>query len=385
MRIHGLRLPWLIVLLIVASLACGGTGFQTGLSADISIPSEGEQRRPVFVGGTTTAYGFFPTPPEATFESILGHFRDLAEHADFVLFQPNVPWTDFLDSAEGQSKSREDQRNMVTLARQLDLDWVFVVDPLNGLNRTEFLGLPESWTPSFSTPEIRRAFTNFTLWIVREFHPRYLGLASEINTYLDAHPDDAENYRSLYREIYDLVKQEAPDTQIFVTFQWDDLNNMFTQASEGRPARQTNWEQVEAFEPRLDLWVISSYPFFIFPQETGVPPDYYAPLLARTEKPLAVAEGGWSTEPVGMVNGDEAGQAAYLEAIHSQLGVRLAFWTYLLLNDLDMDSIGPNAIAGGMDPRDLDTLSYFVHLGLRQVDGTPKPALGLWDHYRSER
>ena len=45
------------------------------------------------------------------------------------------------------------------------------------------------------------------------------GLASEINTYMDAHPDDVEHFVGLYREVYERVKAEAPDTQIFVTFQ----------------------------------------------------------------------------------------------------------------------------------------------------------------------
>ena len=46
--------------------------------------------------------------------------------------------------------------------------------------------------------------------------------------------NDAQN---LYNEIYVLVKSDAPETQIFVTFQWDDLNNMFPQPEEGNRQR----------------------------------------------------------------------------------------------------------------------------------------------------
>ena len=180
------------------------------------------------------------------------------------------------------------------------------------------LGLPAGWDASFGNPKLRQAFSNFTLWIVREFSPRYLGLASEINTYMDAYPDDVDNFVSLYKEVYDKVKSVAPDTQIIVSFQWDDLNNMFAPAAEGRPEGQTNWDQVEVFEPQLDLWVISSYPYFAFPNREGIPADYYTPLLERTDKPLAVAEGGWTTEPLGggAIQGDEAGQIDYLQALH---------------------------------------------------------------------
>jgi hypothetical protein len=244
--------------------------------------------------------------------------------------------------------------------------------------------MPDGWEASFANPDVRAAFTNFTLWIVRQFSPGYLGLGSEINTYLDAHPEDAENYLSLYREVYDRVKGEAPDTQVFVTFQWDDLNNMFEPAAEGRPAGQTNWEQVEAFEPRLDLWAISSYPYFAFPSGEGIPSDYYTPLLERTSKRLAVAEGGWTTTPLGPIQGDEQGQVGYLQAIHDQLGERLSFWVYLVLTDFNMDSYAEFMRQQGRPESDIEGLSMFAAVGLQQFDGTPKPALAVWDAFREE-
>jgi hypothetical protein len=329
-----------------------------------------------------TVFGFFPSPPEGTLESVLNHFKDLGDHADFILVQPNIPWEDFRAGIEGESQPRTDLRNQTILAEQNGLEWAFVVDPLNGLNRREFLGLPEGWEATFANPDVRAAFTNFTLWIVREFSPRYLGLASEINTYLDAHPDDAENYLSLYREVYDRVKGEAPATQVFVTFQWDDLNNMFAPAAEAREPRQVNWDQVEAFEPRLDLWVISSYPYFAFPSGEGIPADYYTPLLERTEKPLAISEGGWTSRPVGPVGGDEQSQVAYLQAIHDQLGDRLTFWVYLLLSDFNLDSYRRIMEGQGVKEVDIETLGMFAAVGLQQSDGRPKPALAVWDGYR---
>jgi hypothetical protein len=221
---------------------------------------------------------------------------------------------------------------------------------------------------------------------VREFSPHYLGLASEINTYMDAHPDDVDNFVSLYTEVYDKVKAEAPETQIFVTFQWDDLNNMFAPAAEGRPAGQTNWDQVDIFEPNLDLWVISSYPYFAFPSGEGISADYYTPLLERTNKPLAVAEGGWTTEPLGdgAIQGDETGQVDYLQALHDQLGDRMRFWVYLILSDFNMDSFGEIMRAEGRAESDIEGLGMFSSVGLTHFDGTPKPALALWNAYRSE-
>jgi hypothetical protein len=220
---------------------------------------------------------------------------------------------------------------------------------------------------------------------VQTFHPRYLGLASEINTYMDAHPDDAGNFISLYNEIYALVKAEAPETQLFVSFQWDDLNNMFPQPEEGdRQRMQPNWGQVEAFEPNLDVWVISSYPYFVFPAGADIPPDYYSPLLSRTSKPIAIAEGGYSSQPVGFAQGSTDDQVVYLNVVHEQLGARLVFWVNTLLNDFNLDSYAGQMKKDGRDPQDAISLGAFAHIGLRNSDGSPKPALEVWDQFREE-
>jgi len=363
-----------IAAILVSLLACGdtlpGTPFPT---PETSI-----------LGSGSTAYGFFPSPPEATLESILEHYRSLGEHADFVLFQHAIPWEDFVAGVDGDTSSRKDIRNQMTLARQNGLEAIYVVDPLNGMDRREFMGLPAGWDPDFGNPDVRAAFTNYTLWLVREFRPRYLGLASEINTYLDAHPEDVDNYMSLYQSVYAQVKAEAPDTLVFVSFQWEDLNNLWEPAAEGRQAYHTNWDQVEAFEPNLDLWVISSYPFAAFQSGGDIPRDYYTPLLTRTSKPLAVAEGGFTSRPNPPFPGGTEDQVAYLNAIHDQLGgERLAFWTYLLLNDFNMDSYARMMRDLGLADENIQTLGMFASVGLREFDGTSKPAMQVWDTFRN--
>lgn len=361
--------------LILASLACA----DSAPTVPAQAPAATLAPSPAPEG---TLYGFFGTPPVASLDGMLAHFKALGENADFVLVQENIPWEDFLDGVEGESKSRDDRQGQHALLQQNGLDAVVVIDPLNGLNRREFFGLPGGWEASFNNPDVRSAFRNFTLWMLREFKPRYLGLASEINTYQDAHPDDFPFYLSLYHEVYALVKAEAPETLVFVTFQWEDLNNMFEGAAEGRRAGETNWEQVEVYEPNLDLWAISSYPYFVFDLGSDIPADYYTPLLERTDKPLAVAEGGFTSSQVGTITGSEQDQVDYLNAIHEQLGARLDFWAYLLLSDLDMDSFDLALSNQGLDPADFEELSWFAHLGLTYSDGTPKPALEVWNTFR---
>ena len=366
------RFIFAFCILLLATLACNGESQ--------SIPPTPEHS--IFDSGKT-AYGFFPSPPEVSLQSVFQLYKDIGKHGDFVLIQQNTAWNDFVNAVDGKSQTRTDIINQVKLARQNNLETIFVIDALNGLNRKEFSGLPTGWEASFANPNVRTAYKNFALWGVRTFHPHYLGLASEINTYMDAYPKDAPNFISLYNEIYALVKAEAPQTQIFVSFQWDDLNNMFPQPEEGnRQKLHPNWEQIEAFEPNLDLWVISTYPYFIFNNGTKIPADYYTPLLTQTDKPLAIAESGFSSQAVGDIQVTPEDQVAYLNVIHAQLGPRLAFWVNTLLNDFNLDSYAKQMKKDGRNPQDATSLGAFAYIGLCNSDGSPKPALEVWDSFR---
>jgi len=362
-----------ILILCLTTLACGSL-----TATPAPIPTLASS--PFDLG--RTLYGFFPSPPEVTTQSVIDTYTAIGQHADVVLLQQSIPWNDFVASPEAVSNHITDIHNQYLLAHRNGLEVVFVVDPLNGLNRREFQGLPFGWQASFANPKVRSAFTNFTLRILREFHPKYLGLGSEINTYADTHPDDFQNYLSLYRSVYDLIKAESPGTQVFVTFQWEELNNLIPGVNGDRTAHQINWDQVEAFEPKLDLWAISSYPFVVYPAGADIPADYYTPLLTRTSKPVAVAEGGFPSTNVGAYHGTPQDQVDYLNAIHSQLGGdRLAFWIYLLINDFDLKSYARMMSQNGQSA-DVNTLGMFASVGMTAADRSPKPALAVWDSFR---
>jgi hypothetical protein len=327
-----------------------------------------------------TAYGFFPTPPEVNLLSVWNTFHAIGQHGDVVLIQQAVPWNDFRTGIDGKSKTIDDIRNQVNLAWLNGLEAIFVVDPLNGLDRREFAGLPPDLAgANFGNAVVRSAYQNYALRIIREFHPKYLGLASEINTYADAFPDDFPNFLSLYRETCKKIKQESHDTQVFVTFQWEDINNVNRFADQKDSS--IDWEWIEAFEPDLDLWVISSYPFVAFDSANEIPKDYYASLLTRTDKPLAVGEGGFGSRDISPFQGTPQDQVDYLNAIHDQIGRRLAFWIYLILDDFNMDSYRQFLESQGLGSQ-VETLRFFSIVGLRERNGTPKPALAAWDGFR---
>jgi hypothetical protein len=366
--------------LFLAIVACAG-----GIPAATSEPESTSTATPTFSPSIfhsgRTAYGFFPSSPEITTESLIATIENIGQHGDVILSMPQVPWAEFIESSDGESPAIEQMRGSLDLARQNGLEFIFVIDPLQAFDRRVIASLPpELAGGDFSTPGVRSAFENYALRLVREFHPRYLGLASEINTYADAQPDDFSNYVTLYHEVYTAIKAEAPETKLFVTLQWEDLNSagVFSDDSPGG----IKWDIVEQFEPDLDVYAISTYPYFTFESAVQIPQDYYAPLLSHATKPLAIAEGGYLSQDAGTFHGSAQDQIDYLQAIKGQLGERLAFWVYLLIDDVNLEAYA-DYLTGHGSPAGVESLAYFGSLGLRTKTGEPKPALEVWDGFQS--
>jgi hypothetical protein len=366
--------------LVPALAACGGG---TPVVTEISEPNP--EASPTsstsFFDGGRTVYGFFPSSPEITTESLIATIEAIGQHGDVMLSMPQVPWADFIESADGESPAIEQMRGSLDLARRNGLESIFVIDPLQAFDRRVIASLPpELAGGNFATSGVRSAFKNYALRLVREFQPRYLGLASEINTYADSQPDDFLNYVTLYHEVYAAIKSEAPETSIFVTLQWEDLNSagIFSEDSPG----VIKWDIVEQFEPDLDVYAISTYPYFAFASAAQIPQDYYAPLLSRATKPLAIAEGGYLSQDAGAFHGSAQDQIDYLRAIEGQLGERLAFWVYLIIDDVNIDAYADYLTEHG-SPADVESLAYFGSLGLRTKTGEPKPALEVWDEFQN--
>src|SRR6185295_410226 len=91
------RSIYALCVIILASLSCN-SGAQ-------SIPPTPEHS--IFDSGKT-AYGFFPSPPEVSTQSVLQLYRDISAHGDFVLIQQNTAWEDFVNGVDGTSQTRTD-------------------------------------------------------------------------------------------------------------------------------------------------------------------------------------------------------------------------------------------------------------------------------------
>ena len=97
-----------------------------------------------------------------------------------------------------------------------------------------------------------------------------------------------------------------------------------------------------------------------------------AVVLTRRQpaEPLAQEVGGRLAQ---MADAQTAGQA--------QIGERLAFWIYLVIDDVNVESYARHLTEHG-SPAEVEAVALFGTLGLRTSDGTPKPALETWDRLR---
>jgi hypothetical protein len=97
-----------------------------------------------------------------------------------------------------------------------------------------------------------------------------------------------------------------------------------------------------------------------------------------------VAEGGYTSRKVTIFSGTPQDQVDYLNALDRQVGERLAFWIYLLLNDINPETYAKLLEGEGLG-KDAGTLGLFTSVGLRTASGEPKPALEVWDALRRRR
>ena len=125
------RAAWLVIGAVMLVILACGTGLPNPNGPLPTVKSS------IFDSGRT-AYGFFPTPPEVSTESVIQNMKAIGKHADVALFQQEILWADFIDNPWADSKGIDDLGGMVRLALSNGLEPIFVVDPLDGLDRRNF-------------------------------------------------------------------------------------------------------------------------------------------------------------------------------------------------------------------------------------------------------
>lgn len=281
-----------------------------------------------------------------------------------ALLQQPVPWALLLAGAPLDSLV-EDRGKVADYLRGLGMQIVFLVDPLDGLNRTRETPELVAAGRSIREPEIRAMHEAWVRAIAARVHPEWMGLASEINT-LAAHGDPA-----LYAELVDLVNTLAPQvrtlspgTRIFVSFQVEDTWGYFGGSGIDQFAL------IDDFD--IDALGLSSYPVFVFPTPADIPDDYLQRFRQATSLPLIMVEGGWSSENSAVFQSTPQEEVDFFRRYEALLdGVHAQLWVMLVFADLDLPALN-------LPPDQATGLAPFAHMGIVDSDLNPKPAYDVW-------
>lgn len=291
----------------------------------------------------------------AAFDFVAGEGNLVAHH-----FDGSIPWSHLLEgtplpselSAELGGRSGFD-------AAHPDLT-VYVATALTNPDRTGIPSGPDGEPPpngadSFADADVRRALEGWVDLLVDTFEPTYLNAAVEIDMYAANRPDDWENLRSLYEQIYRHVKTTHPEIVVFASFQ----------------AELGDLGAFDEVTSSSDMVGVSTYPYLI---ADGVPEDDYLDRFTTAGLPLAIAETGFPASevmsPRGTVAGDAATQSEYVKWLGDRASAPgLEFVVWFLPFDID---------AFLEDPATPDSAAAFAHLGLVGEDGELRPSLEQW-------
>ena len=314
------------------------------------------------------AMGISSLPAELTDESYAETFELAGQVGEVILIRRTPPWEELLSSgrfpSDQTSSSTQRERD---LAEQHGLQLFVAIDATDVSEDTGQLeGLPpELRGAGFENEDIRSALLRYVQYVVVNYQPAYLAIGIDVNAYQRRFPGDYPNFVSLYEEAYVQVKETAPDTQVFPTFQLEAMRGLLPVGEPGAP----QWDLLDHFAARMDLLAVSSYPGVVFDAPADIPDDYYTGLAERTDKPIAITETGYPSDAPDERDGDEPPtereQASFLRR---------------LLRDAERIDMGLVVWFAGQDPTFEGGASSDLirHIGLLRRDGTGKAAWQVW-------
>lgn len=153
----------------------------------------------------------------------------------------------------------------------------------------------------------KEKYANLAAEFAKSVKPAYLGLGVEVNRIYTGSAQDFNDFSELFSQAALLVKKISPTTKVFVNFQLEQMKGLngglFGKEND---STQNQWGLLAKF-PDADLITFTSYPGLIYKDPGEIPADYYQEIAAKTDKPVAFSEIGWSaqTEAAGWETTEE--------------------------------------------------------------------------------
>lgn len=230
-------------------------------------------------------------------------------------------WGGVIDEVIGDGENTAS--NLIQIARNIGVK--AVID-------TEFYETPEAILAASN--EDKQSMIDGVAQFAKENKPDYLGLGTEINHKLDGSEEALDAYQEMFARAYEAIKAVAPETQVFITFQYEWMNGL--QGGIFGGVNDINKHQFDLLEEynMADFIGFTTYPGLIFYEPEAIPYDYYDKISDYTDLPIGFTEIGWfSHVDFGeQWESDEAEQAEFVETYFertSQIKPVVNIWAFM--------------------------------------------------------
>jgi LmbE family N-acetylglucosaminyl deacetylase len=326
--------------------------------------------------------GFTRWPSDLTLESFQAAQQFAHDHGDIVsvMFIGGIPWPEAL---EGRPFSKDVQNNLgyqPPSGKKLFLS----ISPLDKERRglAPYWGekdnqpLPKPWAGrALNSPEVKKAFLNFTLWAVATMKPDYLAIGVESNVLLSHGRARWQQLKELHRATYAAVKARYPKLSVFFTTEVLHYKKL---ASEAKGSDQEG--EVADLMKTSDLFAMSVYPHMSYDVPRPVPADFLD-FATRFKKPIAVSESGMTSRDVELkafkltLRGSEADQEQFTRLLlKTATRDRYGFVINFATTDFEK-------LCAKLPPPLDDVGRIWAYTGMQTSGQKPKPALAVWDGF----
>jgi hypothetical protein len=333
--------------------------------------------------------GFSPFPYDISLEAVEQTYSNISIHGDIINhhFDNGVPWVEALNGEPFSANIQGDWnfRKAFTPHHHQVLVSVAALNPdRNGMAKyrgdSDDMALPSPWdTYSFSSMEVRTAYTNYCKRTIEFFEPDYFNMNVEANLLHFLKPELWSDFLQFHQYVYQQLKSEFPQLTIFTSITGAHLLEGYFDGNDVSLQRLAALQLLE----HSDLYGISFYPFLSKFLGAPYPENSLDQLFALSNKPIAIAETGYPAQTFNLevedgivvtIEGTPQKQDAYLnDMLTACSSADVRFVIYFCVRDYDQ------MWQGAGSPTNI--FIAWRDTGLLDENGQERMALTTWKAY----
>lgn len=182
------------------------------------------------------------------------------------------------------------------------------------------------------TPNTQIEYTNGLTQFLNKYPVRHLGIGVEVNLLARNQSVEFDQFVSLFNRTVDTVKQISPNTQVFTTFQLEQMKGLRDGLFGGkRDTLDTDWKLIQRFS-KADAIGFTTYPGLIYKDPSEIPENYYSEIATYTSKPIIFSEVGWFRSGPRGWESSEKEQTDFITAFNKMtqpLKPAIKIWSFL--------------------------------------------------------